>query len=78
MWWRRMPSCEKCWSDSRMASYSEGNAYSRILSERDAAGRVCTPEEQAGPDATECPKCERRTCHQHCGICMICGWTSHE
>lgn len=62
-----MSSCEKCWVDS------EGGAdYHRLLLERDAAKRVCTPEEQAGPDAGECPFCKRRTLHQYTAEPM-CG-----
>jgi hypothetical protein len=56
-----MASCEKCWVDAR------GNSalYHRLLSERD-----CTPEEQAGPDATTCPECGQRTVHQYARVCM--------
>jgi hypothetical protein len=32
----------------------------------------CTGEEQAGPDAGECPVCHRKTLHQHTGEPM-CG-----
>jgi recombinational DNA repair protein RecR len=52
--------------------YEEG-AYGRLLKERDAAGKTCTPEQQAGEDATRCEKCDRMTRHQHCQICMACG-----
>jgi hypothetical protein len=48
-------------------------AYRALIRERDAAGIRCTPEEQAGPDATLCEKCNRMTRHQHCRICMACG-----
>jgi hypothetical protein len=68
-----MPSCEKCWADSRRRSIDEENAYGKLIDERTAAGKVCTPEEQAGPDATECSACKRMTAHQHCGVCMACG-----
>jgi hypothetical protein len=68
-----MPSCEKCWSDSRSASVREEFAYSRLLHERQAAGKTCTPEQQAGEFATLCEKCQRMTRHQHCQICMVCG-----
>lgn len=62
-----MSACERCW---RMASASEDkvDAYHRLLKLND-----CTPEEQAGDDATECGKCMRRTRHQHTGECMACG-----
>ncbi len=72
-----MPSCEKCWDDSRLDSERglvEGEtAYKRLLRAREAAGVSCTPEQQAGPDATLCEKCDRMTRHQHCRICMVCG-----
>lgn len=69
-----MPTCEKCWADSRMRAWNgEDLAYSNLVIERQRAGRVCTPEEQAGPDATECDACHRQTRHQHCGVCMLCG-----
>lgn len=65
-----MSSCEKCWSDAHSGyPYCDvaGN-YRRLIEERRAS--PCTPEEQAGPDATECPKCKTRTCHQYTGQCM--------
>ena len=66
-----MPSCEKCWADSRMTHNDDGIAYTRLLHERQERGETCTPEEQAGPDAGECPKCHRMTMHQHCrDVCM--------
>lgn len=64
-----MASCERCWS----RAMGDARRYLRIIEERDAAGLVCTPEEQAGPDATECPKCHRMSAHQLCRICMACG-----
>ena len=59
-----MASCEKCWKDSR----SNPEEYRRLVKQRD-----CTPEEQAGEDATECSVCKRITVHQYCHICMVCG-----
>lgn len=55
-----MPSCEKCWRDSG------GNParYRAMLKSRN-----CTPEQQAGAHATVCPKCKRKTIHQHVGTC---------
>jgi hypothetical protein len=35
--------------------------------------RRCTPEEQAGPDATKCPACKRKTVHQHTHLCQVPG-----
>ena len=65
-----MPSCERCWHDSAMARYTgDTEEYARLLAERDKTGG-CTPEQQAGPDARECPNCHRMTLHQLCGICM--------
>ena len=70
-----MPSCEKCWSAARR-SVHVADEYARLLEKRDATKSVCTPEEQAGPAATICPECGRRTVHQHCGVCMSCGYDS--
>lgn len=56
-----MSSCEKCWADAG------GNArrYDEMLAAR-IHGK-CTPEEQAGPGAGECPACKRMTLHPHTG-----------
>lgn len=71
-----MPSCEKCWRDSRLAEASGVElAYSKLVAERTASGLVCTPEDQAGEGATECPRCRRRTVHQHAKVCMTQGCT---
>lgn len=59
-----MSSCEKCWRDSRTAEN-----YSELLESR--KGHPCTPEEQAGPDASECPLCKRMVIHQFTGECMV-------
>lgn len=64
-----MPSCEKCWADAQGPYKDVVKEYSRLVKERD-----CTPEEQAGPDATDCPKCGRRAAHQLCHVCMACGY----
>jgi hypothetical protein len=58
-----MAACEKCWRDSRR----EDN-YAEVMASRKAA--PCTAEQQAGPDATECPTCSRRTRHQYARVCM--------
>jgi len=58
-----MPSCEKCWRDSKGA-YDEVEEYRRLISVRN-----CTPEEQAG-DGTECPECHRMSVHMYCRVCM--------
>lgn len=55
-----MSTCEKCWADA-----ATGADYYRLLNER--AFNPCTPEEQAGPGAGQCPACTRRTLHQHTG-----------
>ena len=69
-----MSSCEKCWSDSASFAGDHSADYRALVKSRDASGHACTPEEQAGPDATHCPRCHRRACHQHVGNCMACGW----
>lgn len=66
-----MPSCERCWRDSRWAEFSGGNAsdeYRRLLAERD-----CSAEQQAGDDAYFCADCARWTAHQICYRCVVCG-----
>lgn len=59
-----MSSCEKCWRDAG----GDPHRYADLLARR--AEEPCTPEEQAGPDATECPSCKRRVLHQYTGECM--------
>lgn len=59
-----MPSCEACWA----ASGGDADEYARLIKIN-----TCSPEQQAGPDARTCPKCTRRTVHQHAWICMACG-----
>lgn len=67
-----VPSCERCWADSRLATLSgDDGAYQRLLEQRGPSG--CTPEQQAGPDARKCPICQRMTVHQHVGECMVSG-----
>jgi len=68
-----MSACERCWRDAHRDPYLDGvDEYRRLIATRD-----CTPEEQAGPDAGECPMCHRDTIHQHTGMCMstrmLCG-----
>ena len=72
-----MPACEKCWGDA-YGFGDQAEKYRELLKQRAAEGRVCTPEQQAGPDATDCPKCKRRTLHQHCRICMNCGYNTEQ
>ena len=59
-----MSSCEKCWRDA------EGDVD-------DYRARVkncnCSPEDEAGPDATVCKACKRRTVHQHSHLCQVPG-----
>lgn len=53
-----MSACEKCWRDSRLL-----DNYHDFLVAR-SRENPCTAEEQAGPDAGQCPVCERFTLHQ--------------
>lgn len=65
-----MPSCEKCWRDSR----GELEAYEGLIE-----SRTCTPEEQAGSsDAVLCSWCKRYTIHRWAKVCMNpgCGFES--
>lgn len=57
-----MSSCERCWTDSM----GEPTRYRELVKVRE-----CTPEEQAGRLAKDCPQCGRRTIHQYTGICMV-------
>ena len=61
-----MAACEKCWRDSG----GEGEGYGDLVRSRNKSNNTCTPEEQAGPYATECPACKRMTLHQHTHDCM--------
>ena len=71
-----MASCEKCWSDAYTKSMcnpykSQAEIYSELIIER--KDDPCTPEQQAGPDANECPKCNKKAVHQLINVCMNCG-----
>ena len=74
-----MSTCEKCWSDAHhYYGDSVGETYLRLRTAR--KDTPCTPEEQAGPDAAECPTCGRKTIHRHtrepmCG-CEVTATTS--
>ena len=59
-----MSSCEKCWIDSGC----QGVGYGDLV--RSRKDDPCTPEEQAGPGATLCPKCGRKVLHAITGECM--------
>ena len=63
-----MPSCEKCWNDSR--GHHRDASYTKLVKERDETGHTCTPEQQAGEGADICPKCNRATVHIYCHVCM--------
>ena len=72
-----MASCEKCWGDAYMRyrcdpSKSQAEHYGDLIRER--KDNPCTPEEQAGIDAKECPKCKRKAIHQIVKHCMNCGY----
>ena len=71
-----MASCEKCWNDAYTRTHTnpmKGQAghYQDLINERKE--NQCTPEQQAGPDATICPSCKRITMHQYAKICTNCG-----
>jgi hypothetical protein len=66
-----MPSCEKCWGDAYTRSVMSGQEQADIYAEL-LLVRNCTPEEQAGDEATRCPTCKRMTIHAVTGECMAC------
>ena len=70
-----MPSCEKCWGDSYLRALTsfkdQSECYHDLIQERNS--KPCTPEEQAGSDASICPECHRKTIHQYAKVCMSCG-----
>jgi len=46
--------CEKCWAEALRdsiydPSVDQADRYRRIISARNASGKVCSPQEQAGP-----------------------------
>ena len=61
-----MPSCEKCWIDA----HGNPDEYRRLLEQRNKTGNVCSPEQQAGPEAETCPFCLRETVHMYSEVCM--------
>lgn len=68
-----MSACEKCWRDAhRGPQFSVAEEYAELIAKR-VGPLACTAEEQAGPDATDCEKCNRRTRHQITRECMACG-----
>jgi hypothetical protein len=72
-----MPSCEKCWRDAG----GDPREYAVLVESRNRPGKECSPEEQAGTEATMCPFCLRRTVHMYSQVCMVtdCSSTSaHE
>jgi len=61
-----MSCCEKCWSDAHRSPYDSVAELYEILVKKSK----CTPEEQAGKDATKCDSCNRKTRHQWTKECM--------
>ena len=60
-----MGACEKCWRDAHnrfAANPTKGQAdyYQELIRERDAAGKTCTPQEQAGDFWDEKQQCDIR------------------
>ncbi len=72
-----MASCEKCWRDAHLGpQFSVAEEYARLLKER--KDNPCTPEQQAGQDATFCETCRRMTVHQYAHVCTVCGRDAKE
>lgn len=68
-----MSSCEKCWGEAYRLelanpTVSQAEHYQNLIEERQ--DNPCTPEQQAGEDADICPRCKRKTIHQHTKKCM--------
>jgi hypothetical protein len=61
-----MSVCERCWSDAA----GDVAHYEALLDAR--RSQPCSPEQQAGPNAAQCPGCGSQTIHQHTGEPM-CG-----
>ena len=59
-----MSSCEKCWEDAG----GNSDRYTELV-----RARNCTPEEQAGDSADDCPECKRKCLHQYTHRCMNKG-----
>ena len=59
-----MAGCEKCWGEAFDRSYCSGRSqtecYQEILKERNASGKICTPQEQAGDWWDEKRQCDSR------------------
>jgi len=75
-----MAICEKCWTDEAFSG-NHTVAYEELL--KDRSDSPCTPEQQAGDEATICLDCKKKTVHQYIKICMNpeCkngGQTTHE
>lgn len=64
-----MSSCERCWSMAYDPYSSQSERYQENI-----ATHTCTPEQQAGEGAGECPECHRMTKHQHTDE-LMCGCT---
>ena len=72
-----MASCEKCWRDAYNKHWlnpekGQVEYYHELLEKR--KDNPCTPEQQAGEDADNCPKCGRKTLHQIIRHCTACGY----
>ena len=69
-----MVSCERCWGVARGRAWlnntEQSEEYRQLILVND-----CTPEQQAGEEATVCPECKTKTVHQHTKRCIACGWT---
>ena len=63
-----MVSCERCWEQSQGVA-DQAEEYRRLVLVNN-----CTPEQQAGTAAMECPECRTRTVHQHTRQCIACGY----
>jgi len=68
--------CVRCMSDATACAWETSkdawDVYDRLTKER-IGERACTPEQQAGPEASDCLACNRRAVHPVDGVCVACG-----
>lgn len=69
-----MAACEKCWTQAYNRMLVTGKSQTECYQELIKLNN-CTPEEQAGIDASKCQECNRKTVNPNAAQCMNFGWT---